>query len=382
MKKVLLIETLSEINGGQKMSLLVSDMLQAHGDYEVIWAIPEEGILSEKLRQRKYRYYLLGNLSMPAGVKGKKIVFKYAKMSIISISILLSIIRKEKIDIIYAPGPAALPWSAICGSILNKKVIWHLHHNFTDGPTKKLINICGGFGSVKSVLAVSSTVGNQIQDSTKVQVLFNPVDCEKYSTGLAEKVITMNPFCTGSKIICQVALLENEKNQMETIETLAELIKMGEDFRAVFVGTTKPGDEKYLEYLKGQSIKLGVSDRCYFLGYRTDVPDLLKASDIAIIPSIEGFPLAGLEACSAGIPVVACDVAGAAELIDQGKCGVKYKYNDCKDAAKCVLKCLSQEAVYKAAGIEFAKNCQQDKYKKKIISIFESATNEKNSNRF
>ncbi len=371
MKKVLLIETLSQINGGQKMSLLVSDMLRSSGDYEVIWAIPEEGILSQRLKENSYQYFLLGDLTLPAGVKAKSTAFKYGTMSIRAISRILKIIRKEKIDIIYAPGPAALPWSAICGSIMHKKVIWHLHHNFEDGPTKKLINYCCRFGSVKKIIAVSETVGKQISDSNKVAVLYNPVDFLKYSTGDKTKVQSEFPFNTGKPIIAHLALLEEEKNQIETIYTIAELVKMGKEYYAVFVGTVKPGDEQYLFSMKEVARQLKVEDYCCFLGYRTDVPDLLKASDVVIIPSLEGFPLAGLEACAAGLPVVACDKAGAAELIDKAECGIKYKSGDYFSAAQSIVRCVEEEK-NKWRGIEFSKKNTLLNYKRQLLVRFEA----------
>ena len=62
-----------------------------------------------------------------------------------------------------------------------------------------------------------------------------------------------------------------------------------------------------------------------FLGRRNDIPDLLKMIDILIIPSaFEGFPLAGLAAAAAGVPVIACDAAGAEEFIRVSRDGVTF----------------------------------------------------------
>lgn len=372
MKKVLLIETLSQINGGQKMSLLVSDMLRESGEFEVIWAIPEEGILSQRLKENDYQYYLLGDLTLPAGVKAKSTAFKYGTMSVRAISRILKIIRKEKIDIIYAPGPAALPWSAVCGNISRKSVIWHLHHNFEDGPTKKLINYCCRFSSVKKIIAVSDTVGKQIADSEKVAVLYNPVDFLKYSTGDKTKVQSEFPFNTGKPIVVHVALLEEEKRQKITVQTIAEIKKNGIDAYAAFVGTVKPGDDQYLEQLKHMAEELEISDRCCFLGYRTDVPDILATSDIAFIPSIEGFPLAGLEACAAGVPVVACNKAGAGELVEKAKCGLTFLNNDAFDATEKIMMCLCNLNEYRKSGVLFSKSCEEKKYEERIIEYFRS----------
>lgn len=197
MRKILLIETASAINGGQKMSLLVSDILRDTGEYEITWLIPEEGALSESLKEKGYTYFFMGNVDLPASVKKKSTVFKYARISLSAINTINKLIAKENIDIIYAPGPAALPWSAICGTIKHRPVIWHLHHMFLDGPTLKLLNFTSACGCVKSIVAVSNAVGSQISNSkgkTKINVLYNPVDFEKYSNGNADRIKNEYPF--------------------------------------------------------------------------------------------------------------------------------------------------------------------------------------------
>jgi glycosyltransferase involved in cell wall biosynthesis len=61
---------------------------------------------------------------------------------------------------------------------------------------------------------------------------------------------------------------------------------------------------------------LGVADRCVFLGQRSDVPDLLAASDLIVLPSLfEGLPLSVLEAMAAERPVVATRIGGTEEAV-------------------------------------------------------------------
>jgi glycosyltransferase involved in cell wall biosynthesis len=61
--------------------------------------------------------------------------------------------------------------------------------------------------------------------------------------------------------------------------------------------------------------RLGIEDRVLFLGFRTDVPRLLKASDALLLPSRwEGLPGVVLEACAAGLPVLATDLPGVREI--------------------------------------------------------------------
>ena len=201
MKKVLLWETLSTVSGGQKMTLLVMDMLK--DQYEFHCLIPTEGMLSEELKKRGVSYTLMGDQALPTGVKGKQVIFRYGWLTVKNVLRSLIQIIKHKPDILYAPGPAALPWSAVCGVLTRKPVIWHLHHIFLDGPTKKLLNLCGQWNVVHRIIAVSNCVGQQIENpkaSSKVTVVYNPVDAAKYSSGNAESVTAELESALGRKM--------------------------------------------------------------------------------------------------------------------------------------------------------------------------------------
>ena len=79
-KKILVWETLATVSGGQKMTLTVMDLLR--GQYDFLCLIPEKGLLSDELDKRKIPYVLLGDMTLPTGIKGKKTVFLYAWMSV------------------------------------------------------------------------------------------------------------------------------------------------------------------------------------------------------------------------------------------------------------------------------------------------------------
>ena len=109
-----------------------------------------------------------------------------------------------------------------------------------------------------------------------------------------------------------------------------------------------------------------------FLGRRNDIPDLLKMIDILIIPSaFEGFSI-GLEAAAAGVPVIACDAAGAEEFIRVSGDGVTFAEDDVDSAADAVGKILEGKEQYKKAGIEFASQMSNREYSTKVEQIFKS----------
>ena len=116
------------------------------------------------------------------------------------------------------------------------------------------------------------------------------------------------------KIIIMVARMVAQKNHQIVIETAPEILQACPESRFVFVGGG-PDEES----MKEQARNRGIAERCLFLGRRDDVPRLLGASDVAILPSFkEGFSNAVLEAMACGLPVVASDVGGNSEIIDPG----------------------------------------------------------------
>ena len=91
-------------------------------------------------------------------------------------------------------------------------------------------------------------------------------------------------------------------------------------WRLLVIGNDSAGIE---EALRQQARQSGLTERIVFLGRRADIPDLLAASDIAVLASHEeGFSNAILEAMAAGLPMVTTDVGGNAEAVENGETGL------------------------------------------------------------
>ena len=83
------------------------------------------------------------------------------------------------------------------------------------------------------------------------------------------------------------------------------------------------GDGPLRGELEAEARKLGLGDRCIFLGHRTDVADLLAAADLFVLPSLyEGLPISALEAMAAERPVVATAIGGTDEAITSEQSGL------------------------------------------------------------
>ncbi len=119
----------------------------------------------------------------------------------------------------------------------------------------------------------------------------------------------------GARIVGSVGRLDRQKGHRHLIRAFAEIAGGIRDAELVIVG-----DGPELASLRAISARSGCADRIHLVGRRSDVPDLLAAFDVFVMPSTyEGFGLALVEAMAAGVPVVASavdslpDVLGADE---------------------------------------------------------------------
>jgi glycosyltransferase involved in cell wall biosynthesis len=96
------------------------------------------------------------------------------------------------------------------------------------------------------------------------------------------------------------------------------------------------GDGSQRAALERQAAPLG--DAVTFLGMRQDVPEVMAALDVLVVPSLnEGMGRVALEAGAAGIPVVASRVGGLPDVIDDGETGLLAPPKDARAIADAVL---------------------------------------------
>jgi glycosyltransferase involved in cell wall biosynthesis len=88
-----------------------------------------------------------------------------------------------------------------------------------------------------------------------------------------------------------------------------------------------------------------------FLGFREDVPLLMRASDVFLFPSTsEGLGTSVLEAMAAGLPVVACDTGGTREIVQDGVTGFLVEPHDVRSMARAVADLLGEPELASSFG--------------------------------
>lgn len=144
------------------------------------------------------------------------------------------------------------------------------------------------------------------------------------------------------RLIANIARLSPQKGQRYLIEAASLVIREDKSARFFFVGEGELESE--LKTLVRQN---GLEDYFIFTGYRGDVPRLLSAFEILVMPSLfEGLCFAVIEAQAMGVPVIASSVGGMRRSVSDGKTGILVPPSDAAALAQAILWMLShpQEA--------------------------------------
>lgn len=132
----------------------------------------------------------------------------------------------------------------------------------------------------------------------------------------------------GAIVIGTVGRLQAVKNQCALVRAVAHLIGRhipGAD-RICLVIT---GEGPLRGALEAEVVRCGIGDRVWLAGERADIPEVMRSLDIFALPSLgEGISNTVLEAMASGLPVVATDVGGNGELVDQGRTGLLVPAGD------------------------------------------------------
>jgi len=265
------------------------------------------------------------------------------------------IINNNKYDIIHMHSPIG----GVCGRIAARKtrklngtrVIYTAHgfHFYKGGPILNWII----FYPIEKILSKYTdcliTINQEDYDLAKNKFKARQtelvhgvgVDEEKFNFEITKKEKEELRNSLGLKsddfVLIQVGELNKNKNQIMAINAMKEIVKQNKNIKLLLVG--KGGLEK--EYKK-EIEKYNLQNNILLLGYRKDVPRLLKVSNLLLsLSSREGLPVNVLEAMCCGLYIVATDNRGHRELVKNGVNG--YIVHNEKELNKNILKLLNKE---------------------------------------
>ncbi len=206
----------------------------------------------------------------------------------------------------WAARRAGVPHVVTGIRVAERRAGWHLRlARWTDKSVER--HVCVS----QAVLEFSSATGGL--DSQKLLVIPNGVDLERFASGDAARPNDLG-IGPGRRLIAFVGRLEEQKGLDWLLRLLPQVLEGLPQHDLAVVGS---GPQRAA--LSRLTQQQGLADRVHFVGFRSDVPAILAASEVLALPSRwEGMPNVVLEAMAAGRPVVATGAEGVIEALGPG----------------------------------------------------------------
>jgi len=206
-------------------------------------------------------------------------------------------------------------------------------------------------------------------------VTANPFEQVSRNTVAEAEVRDSLDIPNNAKVVTFIGTLSEQKRPLVFVEAAAEIAHQStESLRFVMVGRDTADHAKYI---RRKLVDLGISDLVTITGFRSDVSDILKLSDLVLAPAIEeGFGRVLVESALAGTPVIASDSGGHIEIIEDGRTGLLTPMDNSKALANNAMHLLKDRALAKRlAEVARTKALQQwgvESHVKNIQSLYDS----------
>lgn len=350
--KVLLLQDTTNYAGTEAHVLTLAKNLAQHTTVLPLVGVTADGELHRRCTASNIPYRVL-----------RKTPGMFNLAGIIAVATML---RNGEVDVIHAHnGRTSLV--AVCAKLLTRrgKVIVTQHFIEPDyvnrtGIAGRLAGLVHRFvlTNVDQHICISEAVKSKflgrleqtVFDRECVHIVNNGVD-DVYSKldrdACREQVLShLNLPATTNLILC-VSRLEPEKDVQALLSSLTT-IDTFLPYHCLIVGD---GSER--AQMEGFVSKAKIGDRVSFMGYRADVPSIMKASDLFVLPCpAEGFGMVIVEAMFAGLPVVAINHGGPVEIVVSGETGLLVSRSDVKAMSDALITLLEDKSHCCSMGVK------------------------------
>jgi glycosyltransferase involved in cell wall biosynthesis len=341
---VLYVANATKIGGGNRVLMdLIRGLDPAR--YAPVLVCPEDGPLVHWAVEQGLSHFICqhGDWQSAAGLARRSVE-------------LLRIVLRTRAAVVHAAAPTCYRALGVAAYAARAVRVCHLgfppergeiERSFLSGPDA----VVGCYeGQARDLAEQISRVTPRCQ----VRGIPNGVDTNRFMPGgIADLDDEGRKLRAGaSAVVAILGHLSEVKGYPTFIEAAARIVQARPDTRFLAIGGETVGDG-YRSTFEARVNALGLQDRVQFLGFRSDVPKVLRAVDVVTLPSTaEGFPLAVLEAMACGKPVIATTVGGVPEAVLEGVTGLLIQPGRPDELASAVLQLLGDPAGMARMGVE------------------------------
>jgi glycosyltransferase involved in cell wall biosynthesis len=270
---------------------------------------------------------------------------------------LWKILRRERPDILHTHNPKPGVYGRVIGRLAGVPIVVNTVHGLyatpESSPAKRGIVytlewIASRFSDMELIQSPEDfdlLRRKRIMPRRKLRLLGNGVDLLRFrpDPGIREEMRAELGLREGQIAVGLVARLVAEKGVPELIEAAARL---DDRYVVLIIGPRDPDKADAVpEAMLSEAERAGVR----FLGMRKDVERIYQALDLFVLPSHrEGFPRAAMEAAATGLPVIATDIRGCRQVVEDGVNGHLFSVRDVAALTRAIVEVGGDEEVRRA----------------------------------
>lgn len=259
-----------------------------------------------------------------------------------TLSRLRALVRRKGIDLVHAH----LPTMGIVARLASPVPVVYTEHNMADSyrPLTRFANRLT-YGRNRAVMAVSGAVAGSVSTwpGQPVTVIPNGVAVQ-VQPEVASAAREELGIASDAPLVAHVGNIRPGKGHDMLIDAAVVLLRSQPDVTIVSIGGEKyPGD---LERVRARAAEAGLEGSLRFLGRRSDALAFVAAADVFVNPSsVEGLPVAILEAMALSRPVVATAAGGVPGIVKDGETGILVEPGDPDALADGLRRLLSDRGL-------------------------------------
>jgi glycosyltransferase involved in cell wall biosynthesis len=250
---------------------------------------------------------------------------------------LWKVLRRERPDILHTHNPKPGVYGRIVGRLAGVPIVVNTIHGLYATPESSFLKraivytlewTASRFSDAELIQSPEDfelLAQRGIMPRSKLRLLGNGVDLERFSPSLEVREVVRSELglSDGQIAVGLVARLVEEKGVPELIQAAERL-----DHRYV-VFIVGPKDHEKADAVSEGLLARAEASGVRFLGMRKDVERIYRGLDIFVLPSHrEGFPRAAMEAAASGLPVIATDIRGCRQVVEDGMNGLLFPVKD------------------------------------------------------
>jgi len=250
---------------------------------------------------------------------------------------LWRVLRNERPDVLHTHNPKPGVYGRIVGRLARVPIVVNTVHGLYATPESSLPKrivvytlewIASRFSDAELIQSPEDfdlLKRAKIMPGSKLRLLGNGVDLARFQADSEQRreVREELGLAEGQIAVGLVARLVEEKGVPELIEAAERL---DDRYVVLIIG---PKDHEKSDAVSEDLLARAEANGVRFLGMRSDVDRIYKGLDLFVLPSHrEGFPRAAMEAAASGLPVIATDIRGCRQVVEDGVNGFLFPVRD------------------------------------------------------